>query len=337
MDNDDRRAVPEGGGRFQVLSLDGGGARGVFAAALLAGLEEDIGRPVLNHFDLVVGTSTGGLIALALGAGLSPRQIVDFFVREAPDVFPGPAWWRWLRRWGVAKYDRRGLETAVRDVLGDALLGDSSVPLVVPTYNLAENDVYLFKTPHHPRLKRDWRVPMWEVAMATSAAPTFFPAYRLSGDGVRLIDGGVWANNPAMVGLTEAVSLFERRLCDVRVLSVGTTSGAQARPRRLDNAGIVRWATGQSIVDMLLAGQGAGAFSQVQLLLGRENAHRLDPPLLDGDIPLDGADPDVLISKAAHHSRLFCPDFEKTFGDHTRGPYIPLHSQGSKQAEVPRL
>ncbi len=116
----------------------------------------------------------------------------------------------------------------------------SSVPLVVPTYNLAENDVYLFKTPHHPRRKRDWRVPMWEVAMATSAAPTFFPAYRLSGDGVRLIDGGVWANNPAMVGLTEAVSLFERRLCDVRVLSVGTTSGAQARPRRLDNAGIVR-------------------------------------------------------------------------------------------------
>ena len=116
----------------------------------------------------------------------------------------------------------------------------SSLPLVVPTYNLAENDVYLFKTPHHPRRKRDWRVPMWEVAMATSAAPTFFPAYRLSGDGVRLIDGGVWANNPAMVGLTEAVSLFERRLCDVRVLSVGTTSGAQARPRRLDNAGIVR-------------------------------------------------------------------------------------------------
>lgn len=328
-----RGSRPTGGGtgRFQVLALDGGGSRGIFTAALLAGVEEDIGRPVLDHFDLVVGTSTGGLIALALGAGLSPREIVDFYVREAPNVFPGPPWWRALRRWGVAKYDGSGLEHAVRSVFRDTLLGDSSVPLVIPAYNLAENDVYLFKTPHHPRLKRDWRVPMWEVAMATSAAPTFFPAYRLSGDAVRLIDGGVWANNPAMVGLTEAVSLFDRRLCDVRVLSVGTTSGARARHRRLDRAGILRWVTGQTIVDVLLAGQGAGAFAQVQLLLGKENAWRLDPPLLDGDIALDGADPDALIGKAAHHSRLFCPDFEATFADHARNPYIPLPGQ---KAEV---
>ena len=331
MEQGDHRPTGGGTGRFQVLALDGGGSRGIFTAALLAGLEEDVGRPVLDHFDLVVGTSTGGLIALALGAGLSPREIVDFYVREAPNVFPGPPWWRALRRWGVAKYDGSGLERAVRSVFHDALLGDSSVPLVVPAYNLAENDVYLFKTPHHPRLKRDWRVPMWEVAMATSAAPTFFPAYRLSSDAVRLIDGGVWANNPAMVGLTEAVSLFGRRLSDVRVLSVGTTSRAHARHRGLDRAGILRWATGQNIVDVLLAGQGAGAFAQVQLLVGKENAWRLDPLLLDGDIALDGADPDAFIGKAAHHSRRFCPDFEAIFADHIRDPYTPL--QGPK-AEV---
>ena len=313
--------------RFQVLALDGGGAKGVFAAALLAGLEEDVGHPVLDHFDLVVGTSAGGLIALALGAGLTPRQIVDFFSREAPKAFPGPLWWRGLRRWFFAKYDNVGIERVLRGVLGKTLLGDSGIPLVVPAYNLAENDVYLFKTPHHPRLKRDWRVPMWEVAMATSAAPTFFPAYRLSGHGVRLIDGGVWANNPALVGVTEAVSLFGSSLQDVRVLSIGTTSGRQARPRRLDNAGILRWATGQSIVDVLLAGQGVGAFAQVQLLVGKDNAYRLDPPLLDGDFTLDGADPDVLIGKAAHHSRKFCPDFEKAFGDHARKPYTPFHHQ----------
>ena len=324
MESHEHGATDRSEERFQVLSIDGGGAKGVFAAALLAGLEEDIGRPVLDHFDLVVGTSTGGLIALALGAGLSPRQIVDFYVREAPNVFPGRRWWRALRRLGLAKYDGSGLERAVRNALGDILLGDSKIPLVVPAYNLAENDVYLFKTPHHPRLKRDWRVPMWEVAMATSAAPTYFPAYRLSGDGVRLIDGGVWANNPAMVGVTEAVSLFERRLCDVRVLSLGTTSGARARPRRLDNAGILRWARGPSFLDVLLTAQGTGAFAQVQLLIGKENARRLDPPLLEGDLPMDGADPDTLIGKAAHHSRSFCPDFEKTFGDHIRRSYTPV-------------
>ena len=311
--------------RFQVLSLDGGGARGVFAAAVLAGLEEDIGRPVLDHFDLVVGTSAGGLIALALGAGLSPRQVVEFHIRDATRVFPGPRWWRAVRRLIVAKYDGRGLESTTRSALGDTLLGESCVPLVIPSYSIAENDIYIFKTPHHPRLKRDWKVPMWEVAMATTAAPTYFPAYRLRADGVRLIDGGVWANNPAMVGVTEAVSIFGRSLTDVRVLSLGTTSSSRARARRLDNSGLLRWARGPNIVDVLLAGQGVGMFAQVQHLVGKENAHRLDPPLLDGDIALDVTDADDLISKAAHHSRHFCPTFEEAFGGHGREPYLPLY------------
>ena len=311
--------------RFQVLSLDGGGARGVFTAAVLAGLEDDLGRPVLDHFDLVAGTSTGGLIALALGAGLSPREIVEFYLRDITTVFPGPRWFRTLRRLLVAKYNARGLEAATRGVLGDILLGESCVPLVVPAYSLAENDVYIFKTPHHPRLRRDWRVPMWEVAMATSAAPTYFPAYRLSGGGGRLVDGGVWANNPAMVGVTEAVSIFGRRLSDVRVFSLGTTSRTRARPRRLDNAGLARWALGPNIVDVLLAGQSVGTFAQVQHLVGKESAHRLDPPLMDGDIGLDGTDADALISKAAHHSRHFCPTFEEAFGGHLRKPYTPLY------------
>lgn len=73
--------------RFQILSLDGGGAKGVFTAAVLAGFEEDLGHSVVDHFDLIVGTSTGGLIALALGAGMDPREIVSFYLREAPTYF----------------------------------------------------------------------------------------------------------------------------------------------------------------------------------------------------------------------------------------------------------
>ena len=321
----------EENGRFQVLALDGGGAKGVFPATVLAGFEEDIGGSVVDYFDLIVGTSTGGLIALALGAGMSPREIVEFYIREARNVFPGRRMLRGLRRFLVAKYDGRGLEKATREALGERLLGDSTVPLVIPAYSLAENDVYIFKTPHHPRLKRDWRVPMWEVAMAATAAPTYFPAYRLKGDGVRLIDGGVWANNPAMVGVTEAVSLFSRRLDDIRVLSLGTTSSARARSRRLDGAGLLRWATGPNIVDVLLAGQGAGAFAQVSLLLGKENALRIDPPNFDGESPLDGYDADQMIAKAAHHGRSVKPEFEKRFGDHRRQPYRPLYGQ---QTEV---
>ena len=113
QDQKDLRSSEENG-RFQILALDGGGAKGVFPATVLAGFEEDIGGSVVDYFDLIVGTSTGGLIALALGAGMSPREIVEFYIREARNVFPGPRMLRGLRRFLVAKYDGRGLEKATR-------------------------------------------------------------------------------------------------------------------------------------------------------------------------------------------------------------------------------
>jgi patatin-like phospholipase/acyl hydrolase len=316
--------------RFQVLALDGGGARGIFTAALLAGLQDDIGAPVSDRFDLVVGTSTGGIIALGLGAGLTPREILDFYVSGKDSIFPDRFGWRKLRHLLVAKYRPGRLEAALRRIFGATLLGESRVPLVIPAYNLGENDVYLFKTPHHPRLKRDHRLPMWVVAMATSAAPTFFPAFRLPSDYVRLVDGGVWANNPAMVGVTEAVSMFGQRLEDVRVLSLGTTSSVRTRRSRLDNGGLIRWARGPNVIDVLLNGQSAGAFAQVQHLIGPEKAHRLNPPAPDELAKLDACDTRELIAKASHHSRVFCPTFEKVFGSHVPAPYVPLHSPDGK-------
>jgi patatin-like phospholipase/acyl hydrolase len=118
---------------FQVLSLDGGGVRGIFVAALLAGLEQDLGRPVIDQFDLVVGTSTGGIIALGLGAGLTPADILEFYVSEKDRIFPNPLGWRKLRQPFRAKYGSRRLEAAVRRVFEETLLGESRVPLVVPS------------------------------------------------------------------------------------------------------------------------------------------------------------------------------------------------------------
>lgn len=317
--------------RFQVLAFDGGGVRGIFTAALLAGLEEDLGRPVSQHFDLIVGTSTGGIIALALGAGLTPAEILDFYVSEKDRIFPNRWRWRSARQLFAAKYPSRPLERSLKRVFGTTLIGESKVPLVIPTYNIGENDVYLFKTPHHPHLRRDYKVPMWAAAMATSAAPTFFPAFRLPADHVRLVDGGVWANNPAMVGVTEAVSMFGRRLEDVRVLSLGTTSSAKTRRSRLDNGGLPQWVRGPNVVNVLLNGQSTGAFTQVQHLIPREHAHRLNPPAPDELSKLDACDARDLIAKAAHHSRIFCPTFEQSFGSHTPRPYVPVYGPDPKE------
>lgn len=308
-----------------MLALDGGGVRGIFSAALLAGLEDDIGEPVTERFDLVVGTSTGGIIALGLGAGMSPREILEFYVEEKARIFANPLGWRRLRHPFRAKYRPNALERALRRVFGTTLLGESRVPLAIPSYDIGENAVHLFKTPHHPRLRRDHRVEMWAVAMATSAAPTYFPTFRLPGDHERLVDGGVWANNPAMVGVTEAVSMFGQPLDSIHVLSIGTTSGTRTRPRRLDNAGLLRWAKGPNVVEVLLNGQSAGAFAQVQHLIGQRNAHRLNPVAPDELGALDTCDADALIAKAAHHSRVFCPTFEAEFATHRPAPYSPHH------------
>jgi len=317
-------------GRFQVLALDGGGLKGIFSAAVLAGLEEDIGRPILGYFDLVTGTSTGGIIALALGAGLRPREIVEFYVTQRHEIVANRFGHRALRQLVAAKYNPSNLQAALRGVFGETLLGDSRVPLVIPTYNLGDDDVYLFKTPHVERLKRDWRVPMWQVAMATSAAPTFLPAFCLPSDKVRLIDGGIWANNPAMVGVTEAVSLFKMPLDRIRVLSLGTTSAVAVRKRRLDRGGLVQWARGASVVDVLLRGQSTGAHTQVAHLLGADRVLRLDPPAPAGLSRLDAVDADELIGKASHHSRKACPQFEATFADHLAAPYHPHHVHTTK-------
>ena len=317
--------------RFHVLAIDGGGVRGIFAAALLAGLEEDLGRPVAGMFDLVVGTSTGAIIALGLGAGLAPRDILDFYVTRKDAIFPNAVSWRKVRQLFVAKYGPQALEVALHEVFGDTLLGESRVPLVIPAYNLGENDVYIFKTPHHERLRRDHKVPMWQVAMATTAAPTFFPAFRLPGDHVRLADGGVWANNPAMVGVTEAVSLFGRPLDEIRLLSVGTTASTRTRRARLDNAGLLRWVRSPNVVEVLLAGQSTGAFTQVQHLLGPDRARRLDPPAPGELAALDSCDARDLIAKAAHHSRTFSPEFAAVFGSHVPDPYVPFHGPNAGQ------
>jgi patatin-like phospholipase/acyl hydrolase len=317
--------------RFQVLALDGGGVRGIFTAALLAGLEDDTGRPVAELFDLVVGTSTGGIIALGLGAGLTPREILNFYIEERKHIFPNRLGWRSLRHPFFAKYRPAGLEDAVKRVFGTKVLGVSRMPLVIPSYDLGENDVHLFKTPHHERLKRDYRVPMWAVAMATSAAPTFFPAFRLPGDRTRLIDGGVWANNPAMVGVTEAVSMFGQRLEDVRVLSLGTTVSLRPRRSRLDNGGLIRWARGPNVIDVLLNGQSAGAFAQVKHLIGSDNAYRLDPPAPAELARLDACNAEALVAKASHHSRDFCPKFEQMFGSHVPAQYVPLRGPTAKE------
>lgn len=319
--------VPEGiiNNRFQILSLDGGGIKGIFSAGVLAAIEEDLGITVTDHFDLIAGTSTGGIIAIGLGLGLRPREIVEFYVDEGPKIFSRCFGLKWFQHWVLRKFAADPLEDALKRCYQEKRFGDSTKRLVIPAYNLGEDDVYLFRTPHHERLRRDYKVPAWKVARATSAAPTFFPCAR-GVDSLRLIDGGVWANNPTLVALAEAVGTLNVPLSAVHICSIGTSDAVVHRKKRLDKGGIIAWGRENAAVDVIMRGQSIGVNNQVKFLLGADHIERLDPKVAANEFSLDGIHKaDDLIAKAAHHSRVFMPTFKARFTGHTASAYVPLH------------
>lgn len=304
--------------RFQILALDGGGYKGMFAAAVLERLEADLGIDIVEHFDLIAGTSTGGIIALGLGAGLRPAEIVNFYLEHGTRIFPGRMR-RPVRRPFASKYRPAPLQRALEEVLGETRLGESRVPLLIPSYDLTNDDVYIFRTPHAPRLRRDHGELMVDIALATSAAPTYLPAHRLRG--LRLIDGGVWANNPTTVAVVEALSAFDRRLEEISVFSLGTTIETAHRHPRLDRGGLLSWA--RDAIEVVLRGQNLAAGNAAKLILGPERFLRVNPAVPARVLRLDGVDSDQLRGRAEHLSRHICPAFEKQFAQHKAAPWAP--------------
>ncbi|MFJ9324230.1 CBASS cGAMP-activated phospholipase [Streptomyces globisporus] len=308
--------------RFQILALDGGGFRGMFSAAVLARLEEDLGVRIADHFDLIAGTSTGGIIALGLGLGLSPQQILEFYTEHGPRIFRDRSRLRGLKHLMRAKYSAEPLRAALTEVFGERTFGESTKRLVITSYNVAADDVYLFRTPHLPGLKRDWREKAVNVALATSAAPTYLPGMPL--DGARLVDGGIWANNPAMVALTEAVGPLSVPLDTIRVFSLGTTTDVRHRHRRLDRGGLLPWA--RDAVEVLMRAQSESTAKQVRHFVGKDDVLRLNPTVPTGALALDDVDTTTLSGWAGHVSRDVSPAVHRTFCDHLAPAFVPLHS-----------
>jgi patatin-like phospholipase/acyl hydrolase len=204
----------------RILSIDGGGIKGVFPASFLATIEDSIGGKVADYFDLIAGTSTGGVIALGLGLGFTATETLMFYEELGSTVFRGSRLLRYLRRLGFSKYSQKELRGALESIVSERKLGESTKRLVIPSLNLETGEVYIYKTSHHPRLERDYKEKVVDIALATTAAPTYFPTHR-SAAGVPLIDGGVWANNPVGLAVIEAIGVLNWPRNSLRVLSLG--------------------------------------------------------------------------------------------------------------------
>ena len=269
---------------FRILSLDGGGIRGIFPAAILAELESTYlgGGSVAEYFDLIVGTSTGGILALGLAADMTASELLDLYMIRGKEIFPPEL--RSMRKalqYIVTGYSRKPLDRILEEVLGGMKLRESQVRLCIPSLDWKYSDVYVFKTPHHPDYKKDGDEPMAKVAAATSAASTYLKPIE---DGYTFGDGGVWANNPIMIGLVEALSSFKTQRDNIIVLSIGCGE----HPYTINR--LQRWLGGKlawsSIIFAAMHFQSMNSLGQAGLLIGRDRIIRLDPPS-GGKIDLD--------------------------------------------------
>lgn len=248
--------------RFQILALSGGGFLGLYAAKILTELERQAGRPLGQCFDLICGTSIGGILALGLGAEVPAAKMLEAFERHGDTIFsPRPRARGFLSRshdlarmFFKPKYDAGGLRRAVEVILGERRMGDSRHRLLIPAVNMTRGTVRIFKTGHHEALTIDHRLPMSEVAMATSAAPTFFPLAEV--ESALFADGGLAANAPDMCGLHEATCFLGQSEADIHILSVGTTSAsfglAHVRSGRM---GAYHWLPDGRLISTMIGAQ----------------------------------------------------------------------------------
>jgi patatin-like phospholipase/acyl hydrolase len=280
---------------FRILSLDGGGIRGAFTAACLAELEKQLGHLLVEHFDLVTGTSTGGIIATALALGEPAEKIKHFYEERGPEIFARrkarklpvlfrPLSWLVKRQFPSfdmdwlfqSKYAADRLREALTSVFEERTLKEArSCRLLIPAIDLSYGKTVVFKTPHLPGLTRDRGLAAVNVVLATTAAPTYFPHAAIQ-EGTAYIDGGLWANNPTMIGYAEALRIRER--CrrpdidpdfdpeDISILSIGTGKPTYTLRPPTNGAGVAWWLP--RLFDVMSISQAQGVDFQARYVLG---------------------------------------------------------------------
>ena len=279
-------------GAFRVLTLDGGGMRGLYTASKLQALARlfderfvkqapDIGK----GFDLICGTSTGAILACALAVGVPLSRVCDLYCQHGPSIFPEPMptpsqklkmlWWS-IRHASRPAACSQELRQQLEEILGDLTLSGvfaaRKIAMCIPTVDALSHKAWVFKTPHIPGKHRDSNYRLVDVCMASTAAPIFFPLSRqLNPDNERdihyFVDGGLWANNPVMVGLVEALVLAapDQR---IEVISVGTCDRPSGDPYAVRDPdwGLLNWKVGVNAIDMSLSAQSFGYDSMAKFI-----------------------------------------------------------------------
>ena len=265
---------PKNGEYFKILSIDGGGIRGLFPAQYLANIENSTGKKINESFDLIIGTSTGGIIALGLSIGIPASKIVELYENNAGDIFKQTLFNKIFKKFGMLfknSYTNKSLIKLLIDTFDGKKMLDADVMLCIPSLEHTKARPKVYKTPHNTKYHWDQNLEMWKVALATSAAPLYFPP--ATEDGCKL-DGGLWANNPILVGITESLH-HNIPLEKIKILSIGTGENLYSGDDSIfKNGGLLSWKT--NLVDIFMNAQCYAAENTAKYLINEDNLVRIN-------------------------------------------------------------
>lgn len=267
-------AARQESGRFQILALSGGGFRGLFTADYLRRCEEAHQTPVHGHFDLIAGTSIGALIAAGLSLGRPASELCAAMTTYGPKIFARSPMTLPKRLLRAAPYSTAILDEAIEAVLtpeGAARrLDEIDQPLMITAVNYTRGTSTIFRSRGLAQAQAS-TATVRQAVLASAAAPTFFPLQKLETD--QFADGGLVANAPDLIAITDTIAGRRAALDDIYVLSIGTAArreGAALHERPLSPS-ILSWFFVRGLVQTIMAAQEDLVISTAAQLLGERH------------------------------------------------------------------
>ena len=277
--------------KFRILSLDGGGVRGLYSAQMLKNIEDKCNVDFYNDFDLIVGTSTGSILAGAIVQEIDLDKVISLYENEGKNIFKK----RWFCRFGLfkSKYSPEPLKEQLKSIFGNTTFKDIKKPLLINATDIGNSSQFVFKTTFNNQndadgnkkdLVRDPDVALYDAILASSSAPIFFPPHKVGN--FLLSDGGLWANSPVLVALAEAKKIFNVEPKDVVIVSIGT--GVEENDYLIDTKNwgfLIGWKKSK-LISTILNLQTKVNSSLLKFLMPEENILRLTFTS-DKTLPLD--------------------------------------------------
>lgn len=265
--------------KFRILSIDGGGARGIYPAIILKKIQDEMGINFAEHFDIIVGTSTGAIIAAGLACDIELEKIIDLYRDESKNIFKNI-----FKKKGMfkAKYDSQCLKELLEKEFGNTKMKDiTKTILLIPATNLNAGKPFVCKSPYKGEFIRDGDFFVKDILLAACSAPVYFNPQKLTNKSNEsnkyfLADGGLWGNNPSMIGLVEALSKNRLNIKkeNISLFSIGTGNWSVNYSLNKKTWGLINW--GKKLVELAFITQSISAENMVKLLIGEDQYLRVN-------------------------------------------------------------